>query len=161
MGIVPKFETPYERGGVLVPGLRVLPDDVERYPLPALGTLALEIDAGDEVSVLDPEGLQPAELVFFDADGNSKAAMIGAASAGAPTGLQSLLLDGDGSAQEVRGTLAKRGLDLGKADAARIFTDGSRAGDMETFGATDSGTLIVGAIGARMSPHEQNTPTEI
>ena len=75
MGIIPKFETPYEHGGVLTPALRVLHDDVERHPLPALGSLALDIDEGDEISVLDPEGLQPAELVFFDPDRKSKAAM--------------------------------------------------------------------------------------
>ena len=82
MGIFPKFETPYERGGVLVPGLRVLPDDVERYPVAALGSLVLEVDEGDEISVLDLEGLQPAELVLFDRDGKSRAGMLGDASAG-------------------------------------------------------------------------------
>jgi len=161
MGIIPKFETPYEHGGVLTPGLRVLPEDVERYPLPALGSLALDIDQGDEISVLDPEGLQPAELVFFDADGKSKAAMIGGKAAGEPTGLQSLLLDGDESAKKMRTTLAKKGLDLGKAEAVRIFNNGSRAGDLETFNATIDGTLIVAAIGTRMSPHDTTPPTDL
>jgi len=161
MGFYSKFETGYERGGVLIPGLRVLPEDVERHPIPALGSLVLDIDEGDEISVLDPEGLQPAELVFFNSDGKSKAAMIGGNAAGEPTGLQSLLLDGDASTHFMREALNKKGFDLGKAEAAWIFTYGSRAGDMETFHATQSGTLIVAAIGARMQPHETNTPTDL
>ncbi len=161
MGFYSKFETGYEHGGVLVPGLRVLPEDIERHPLPALGSLALNLDEGDEVSVLDPEGLQPAELVFFDSDGKSKAAMIGGKSAGEPTGLQALLLEGDALAGRMRETLARNGFDLGKAEVSRIFTNGSRAGDMETFHASTAGTLIVAAIGARMQPHEMNPPTDL
>ena len=161
MGFYSKFETGYERGGVLIPGLRVLPEDVERYPLPALGSLALDIDEGDEISVLDPEGLQPAELVFFDGDGKSQAAMIGGQAIGEPTGLQALLLEGDASAQAMREILSKKGFDLGKAEAARVFADGSRAGDMETFNAAKDGTLVVAAIGSRMEPQNTNTPTDL
>jgi aminomethyltransferase len=61
----------------------------------------------------------------------------------------------------MRETLSKRGLDLGKAEAARVFTEGSRAGDMATFHASVAGTLIVAAIGARMNPHDCNTPTDL
>lgn len=161
MGLFSKFETGYERGGVLVPGLRVLPEDVERYPIAALGSLALEIDAGDEISVLDPEGLQPAELVFFDTEGASRAAMIGGTSVGAPTGLQSLLLSGDDSARRMRAALDKCGLDLGRADSLRIFTDDSRAGDMQTFHASQSGMLLIAAIGQRMSPEQSTPPTDL
>ena len=125
MGFYSKFETGYERGGVLIPGLRVLPEDVERYPLPALGSLALDIDEGDEISVLDPEGLQPAELVFFDGDGKSQAAMIGGQAIGEPTGLQALLLEGDASAQAMREILSKKGFHLGKAEACLLYTSPS------------------------------------
>ncbi len=159
MGIIPKFETPYERGGVSVPGLPILPDDVERHPVAALGSLLVQLDAGDEITVLDREGLQPAEFVFFDADGNSDAGMIGAESSGAPAGLQALL-DGDArTATKMRAALSDKGLDIGRAQAVRVFGDGSRAGDMETFSARCDGALIVCAPGALMSPHEQNTPT--
>jgi len=160
MGIIPKFETPYEHGGVLVPGLRVLPEDVERHPVAALGSLALDIDEGDEISVLDPEGLQPAELVFFDQHGKSRAGMLGGESAGKPDGLIALLTD-DPRASETRHFLDDGRLHLSDAECVRAFTNGSRAGDMEIFHASTSGTLIVAAIGTRMEPHETNTPTEL
>ena len=77
--ITPRFETPYERAGVLVPGLPVLPHGTERHPVPGGGSRAVRIEAGDTISVLDVEGLQPAELVFFAPDGRSDAGMIGLA----------------------------------------------------------------------------------
>ena len=79
MTVRPIFETPYERGGILSPGLPILPHGTERYPVPGGGSRAVRIERGDEISVLDREGLQPAELVFFAPDGTSDAGMIGAA----------------------------------------------------------------------------------
>ena len=44
-GIAP---TPARRGPVLVPGLPVLPANVERHPVPGGGTRTVTLDAGDE-----------------------------------------------------------------------------------------------------------------
>jgi hypothetical protein len=46
--------------------------------VPGGGSRAVRIEKGDEISVLDREGLQSAELVFFTPDGRSDAGMIGA-----------------------------------------------------------------------------------
>ena len=155
------FERPYETGGVIVPGLPILPDNVERHPVVALGSLVVEIDAGDEITVVDREGLQPAELVFFGPDGKPDTGALGVAASQSPTGLQALLDGGDASARRMRKALDRHGLDLGRAQAIRAFEGGSRAGDMETFTASSGGTLLVGAIGAPMSPHAQDTPTDL
>jgi aminomethyltransferase len=88
MGEQPVFETPYERGGVITPGLPILPHGVERHPVPGGGSRAVRIEKGDEISVLDREGLQSAELVFFTPDGRSDAGMIGAKGQGGARGLQ-------------------------------------------------------------------------
>ena len=61
MGLQPIFETPYERGGVITPGLPILPHGVERHPVPGGGSRAVAIEKGDEISVLDREGLQSAD----------------------------------------------------------------------------------------------------
>ena len=63
------FETAYERGGVITSGLPVLVPGVERHPIPGGGSRAVSIAMGDEISVLDREGLQTGELVFFAPDG--------------------------------------------------------------------------------------------
>ncbi len=161
MGMFQTFEKPQEHGGVIVPGLPILPDDMERHPVAPLGSLLVRIEAGDEITVQDREGLQPAELVFFDTGGASDAAMLGATATGGAEVTQALLSRGGGSAERMRAALSERGLDLARAQAVHVFLEGSRAGDMQRFTATTDGSLIVSAAGAPMSPHEQNAPTEL
>lgn len=161
MVVQPVFETPYERRGIVAPGLPILPQGVERHPIPPGGSRAVPIERGDEVSVLDPQGLQPAELVFFAPDGQAQAAMLGAQSAGAPEGVQSVLANGSPSGAKVLGALRAAGFDLGRAEAVRAFQDGSRAGDMATFHADRDGLLIVAAPGGPMRPEDQNPPGEL
>jgi|GEM_PF-3383017 len=50
---VPRFETPFLRAGVSTPGLPVLPPNVERHPVPGGGSRAVEIEAGDVISIMD------------------------------------------------------------------------------------------------------------
>ncbi len=160
MGEAAVFETPYERHGVLVPGLPVLPPGVERYPVPGGGSRAIRIGAGDNITVLDREGLQPAELVFFAPDGRSDGAMIGARGQGDASVLQQTLC-GDSSGLRVLKTLKALGFDIGRGDAARLFAASSKPGDTETFSASCDGLLVVCAPGAAMAPDAQDPPTEI
>jgi aminomethyltransferase len=161
MGEQPVFETPYERGGVITPGLPILPHGVERHPVPGGGSRAVRIEKGDEISVLDREGLQSAELVFFTPDGRSDAGMIGAKGQGGAKGLQAALALGDSSGKRVLKALNAAGFDIGRADAALVFAEGSRPGDMATFHASADGLLIICAPGGPMAPEAQNPPTEI
>ena len=50
------FETPYERRGVITPGLPVLAPGVERYPVSGGGSCSVQIEKDDEICVLDREG---------------------------------------------------------------------------------------------------------
>ena len=153
--------TPARRGPVLVPGLPVLPPNVERHPVPGGGTRTLALDAGDELTVVDREGRQPCELVVFDAGGRSDPALIGAKGAGAPLGIQAILDRPVPSARRVRDALAARGFDLGQAAAVRLFGDESRAGESASFVATAPATLVAGAPGGPMPADAQCPPTEI
>ncbi|QGX97152.1 DUF1989 domain-containing protein [Roseovarius faecimaris] len=159
--ITPVFETPYERAGVITPGLPILPHGTERHPVPGGGSRAVPVYKGDEISVLDRDGLQPGELVFFTPDGTSDAGMLGARAAGPANGVISVLANGSRSGAKVAKALDSAGFDLGRAEAIRIFPDGSRPGDMETFHASCDGLLIVAAPGGMMHPGEQNPPTEL
>ena len=155
-----RFETPYERAGVITPGLPILPHGTERHPVPGGGTRAVRIDKDDEISVLDFDGNQPCELVFFAPDGTSDAGMIGAKGGLDPKGVKAALL-GDKSGKNVVRALDAAGFDLGKADGTLVFGEGSKAGDLATFHAQSDGLLVVCAAGEAMDPHEQNVPTEI
>ena len=152
---------PTRRGPVLVPGLPVLPPNVERHLVPGGGTRTLTLDAGDELTVVDREGRQPCELVVFGPEGRSDPALLGASGAGAPAGIQAILQHSDPSARRVRAALSARGLDLGRAVAVRLFGDESRAGGTASFVATSPVTLVAGAPGGPMPVDEQCAPSEI
>ena len=161
MGELARFERPYEKGGVLVPGLPILPHGVERHLVPGGGSRAVEVRTGDEITVVDRQGLQQAELTFFLPDGRSDAAMIGAKGGSAPVGLQAALASGDASGKRVLKALEKARFDIGRADASRAFTEGSVAGDSVDFHAQCDGLLIVCAPGGPMDPGGHDTATEL
>ena len=161
MNFRPVFETPFERRGILTPGLPMLPHGVERYPVPGGGSRAVRIEKGDEITVVDREGLQPVELVFFAPDGTSDAGMIGAIGGRSPKALQTTLSKGDASGRKVLLALNTAGFDIGRADGILLFAEGSKAGDTAGFYASTDGLLIVCATGGPMDPHTQDAPTEV
>lgn len=160
MNKIAVFPTPYERAGVITPGLPILPHGVERHPVPGGGSRAIQINKGDEITVQDREGLQPVELVFFAPNGKSDAGMIGAIGGHDPKGIKAALAR-DASGIKVQKALEKSGFDLGKADGIRLFSNGSKAGDFVDFVASCDGLLIVCAPGEAMEPYEQWSPSEI
>ncbi|WP_245629516.1 DUF1989 domain-containing protein [Kiloniella spongiae] len=143
-----------------MPGLPILPQGVERHPIPGGGSRALKISKGDEITIQDREGLQPVEVVFFASDGTSDASMIGAKGGHDPKGLKATLLH-DTSGAKVMQTLELSGFNLGNADGTLIFASDSHAGDYESFFASCDGLLIVCAIGRAMEPYEQCPSTEV
>jgi len=155
------FETPNEQHGILTPGLPALLGGVERHPVPGGGSRAVAICRGDEISVLDRQGLQRGELVFFAPDGRSDAGMLGATGSGPPEGVQSVLANGSPSGAKVLKALNAAGLDLERGDAVSIFAGGSRPGDMASFTAASDGLLIAAAPGGPMQPQAQDPPTEL
>ena len=152
---------PTRRGPVLVPGLPLLPPNVERHVVPGGGTRTVTLDAGDELTVVDREGRQPCELVVFDADGRCDPAFIGASGAVAAVGMQDILQDSTPSARRAVAALSARGLDVGRAVAVRLFGDESRAGETASFVATAPATLVAGAPGGPMPVDKQCAPSEI
>lgn len=161
MNVRPVFETPFERKGIISPGLPILPHGVERYVVKGGGSQALRIETGDEISVVDREGLQPVEMVFFAPDGTSNAQMIGAKGGHSLKGLQKALTTGEASATRILKALKVSGFDIGRADGIKLFAEGSRAGDTSGYFASTEGLLIVCAVGSPMLVWEQNPLTEI
>lgn len=159
MQVRPTFETPYERHGILAPGLPILPHGVERHPVPGGGSRAVPVRAGDEITVMDQEGLQTGELVFFAADKTSDAAYLGASGRGRPQATIDTLANGSASGARVLKALDAAGFDIGRGDGIPVLGGESRPGDMATFIAERDGLLIVTAPGGRMSPEQQNPPT--
>ena len=154
------IEHPWERAGVITPGLPILPHGVERHPVPGGGSRAIPISKGDEISVLDKEGLQQGELVFFAPDRSSDAAYLGARGQGRPQGIIDTLANGSPSGAKVLRALEAAGFDIGKGDGIAIFAEGSTPGETAQFTAECDGLLICAAPGGPMLPEAQNAPTE-
>ncbi len=158
----PSFiEHPWERRGVIAPGLPILPHGVERHPVPGGGSRAVPVFKGDEISVLDKDGLQPGELVFFAPDRRSDAAMLGARGSGRPARIIETLANGTPSGARVLKALGAAGFDIEAGDAIAIFTEGSQPGSTQSFIAECDGLLICAAPGGPMAPEAQNAPTEL
>lgn len=168
--MVMQYEASEGRHGVWTPGIPILPAGVERYPIAGGGSYAVSISEGDEITVVDRDGLQPAELVFFAGDGRSDAAMLGrhrhanGNSNGNGNGDASQLhatLHADSSGKKILHALDAAGFALTNADPIVLFADGSHAGDSETLTAQCDGLLIAAAVGRAMQPDAQNTLSEI
>ena len=156
-----RYENPTTLGKALVPGIPILPHGVERHIVPGGGSRGIKIDKGDEITVVDSQGLQMAEMVFFAPNGISDAGMIGAKGQGRANNIINLLSSGDESGQKVLMALDKSGFDIKQSDAICVFKDGSRAGDSVHFSSSSDGLLIIAAPGVSMSPETQQFPTEL
>ena len=155
------IEHPWERRGVISPGLPILPHGVERHPVPGGGSRALPVFKGDEVSVLNREGMQVAELVHFAPDRTSDAARMGAKGQGRPSRIIETLANGSRSGAQVLRALGTAGFDISAGDGFSAFDEGARAGDSVDFHVDCDGLLIIAAPGGPMSAEAQNPPTEL
>ena len=150
-----------QRGAVRIPGLPILPPNTERHSIPGGGTRVVELKSGDEITIVDPEGLQGCEFAVFDQHGRSDPAMVGAVKTAATIGLRSILASAESSAKYVHRALAAHGLNLADASVTRLFGDDSTAGSNQRFTANSDLILIIGAPGKPMLVFDQNPPTPV
>ena len=118
---------------ILRPGLRVLPPGVERYVVDGGGAIVIGIEAGDRVAVTDLEGRQPVELLAADTQGRIDATLLGRKSNSNASGILAALAGEDEGARTVRRGLARRKIDLATAQAVRVFSSNSPAGNRAEF----------------------------
>ncbi|WP_425046233.1 DUF1989 domain-containing protein [Primorskyibacter sp. S87] len=161
MNVQPLFEVPFERHGITTPGLPILPHGTERHPVPGGGSRSVRIDKGDEILVLNPDGLQRGEMVFFTPDGKSDAGMLGAQGHGRPEGVIDTLALGAPSGRKVLKALSAAGFRIGDGDAIMLFPETARPGDMETYVAHSDGLLILAAPGGPMDPAKHDAPSDL
>jgi aminomethyltransferase len=144
---------------VLQPGLMV--PGMERYHVPGAGAVLFDIEAGDRITVRNPEGGQPCELLAFDKTGRADPGILGAKANSNAAGLKALLQDSDDSLRTLRHRLERHHLDLAAAQAVRIFGSATPAGEEESFMATRDGVLVVAAPGGPMAVDSHDTATPL
>jgi aminomethyltransferase len=149
------------RPKVLEPGLPALDPGVERYMVQGGGAIAIAIEPGDVLEVVDLEGCQPAELVLFSPAGREDAGAIGARAAHEPTGLHRILSGRGEDAQRVRAALERRGLELDRARAVLLFGDDTPPGEEARFRAKREALVLIAAPGGPMPIDQQDPPTDL
>ncbi|MCC5974115.1 MAG: aminomethyltransferase family protein [Rubellimicrobium sp.] len=136
----------------------------ERHAIAGCGALLVQIGPGDRIMVVNDEGDQPCEMVAAHPDGRIDAGLLGAAGGGTAAGLVAMLALGDAAGSglgRLRQGIARRGIDLSRPGALRLFGEGSPAGDSAEFTATGPGWLVVAAPGLPMAPEVQDTATPL
>ncbi|HXG79775.1 MAG TPA: DUF1989 domain-containing protein, partial [Methyloceanibacter sp.] len=151
---------PPRPSAVLRPGAALAPGE-ERYTVPGGGVIAIAIHAGDRLRIVDLEGMQPCEIVAADAAGKIDPGVLGVRGEGDASGLKRALAADSESAGAVRAGLARRGVDLARANAVKLFGGDSRPGASAEFTVSRDGLLLVAAPGTVMAAEAQDTATPI
>ena len=147
---------------ILRPGIRTLPEGVERYAVKGGGIVVVPVEAGDKLQFIDKEGLQPCEVVAAGPDGRiDTGSLLGTRADADASGLRAVLDSGEDSAVTARRALERRGIDLSKARATALFGAESRAGSTAELTVKRDGLLIVAAPGGAMDAEAQDTATPI
>jgi aminomethyltransferase len=134
---------------------------LERYRVPGGGAIALALCAGDRLTVVDAEGLQPCELAAFSPEGREDLAAIGARPDSRLTGLSAALARREEDAETVAAALRGRGISLLDAPALRLFGGETRPGDRASFTAVRDALCILAAPGGPMRVDGQDPPTDL
>jgi aminomethyltransferase len=143
------------------PGLNALPDNTERYRIQAGGSVTLSLQPGDQLELVSPEGLQPAEINVFDHSGHGDPALIGAHANSSCEALKGILADTSTNTTGLENVLTTRNVRLQDARSSMVFRNHSPAGDSIRCTANEPLTCIVVVPGVPMRADQQNTPTDL
>ena len=155
---VPLFISPVR---TLEPGLNTLPPNIERYVVRAGGVTTIELIAGDEFQLVNPEGMQLGEITVFDRQGRSDMQLIGADANGQAEGFKGILSGVNASAIKLARILDYRNISLDSAQSIRVFSEQSPPGDTVRYTANEDVTCVVAAPGEPMLVSLQNTVTDL
>lgn len=146
---------------ILRPGIRALPQGVERHVVEGGSLIVIGIEPGDEVTLTDVEGRQPVELLAADRKGRIDPGILGCKGNSDGRGIKAALAADEESARVVRRGLERRRIDLAEASAIRLFSATSPAGNSQSLKVDRTGVLVVAAPGGPMNAEKQDTVTSI
>ena len=132
----------------LISGLRPVDRSFESWWVRPGSATAVEVHAGDRVTVIDPDGGQPAELTVLSTDGRDDPGALGLRTDAPATVLRALVASGadDG----FLGELHARGLRPHEASAVLLFGAAGAPGSSESFACERDALLVMAAPGGRL-----------
>lgn len=146
---------------IIAPKVFSMPPGTERYVVEGSGAILIPVETGDTITVINTEGGQPCEIVTAQASGTIDCGVLGASANSTAEGLKALLVSDDRSLRGLRMGLDARGIDLGKAEALRVFDAATPANTQEQFQIQRDGVAIIAAPGGPMDAEAQDTSTPL
>ena len=146
---------------LLEPGLWRSDPSLERYQVQGGGSIVVRLQAGDTITIHDPQGRQVGEVIVFDRNGRPAPGALGNYPVQKPTGLGSILANRDMNTGSLAQRLSALDITLDNALAIPLFSSDSAPGEEVEFTASDDLTCLVCAPGASMSVEEQHPPTPL
>ena len=143
------------------PGLWRADPYLERYTVPPCGSVVFELLAGDQITVADPEGAQPGELIAFSPDGRCAPTSLCDTTPEAAAGFQKILASNEPSARQVAAGLKRRGISPAEARAIPLFGSDTPPGSTQHYTARDDILCVVCAPGSAMAVDAQFPPTSL
>ncbi|MEA2409040.1 MAG: hypothetical protein QOE69_3159 [Thermoleophilaceae bacterium] len=137
----------------LIAGLRPVDRSFESWWVRPGAATAVELHAGDRVTIIDPDGGQPAELTVVGAEAASGRLCDDPGALGLRADAPASVLRGllaNGAEDGFLGLLHARGLRPEEARAALLFGADSPPGASESFAVERDATLVVAAPGGRL-----------
>jgi aminomethyltransferase len=149
------------RPKLFVEGRVSLAPGVERYVLKGGGTAVFDLDKGDRLELSPLEGGQAVEIAAFLPGGKSGLAALGLKGNGAPSGIVRALAADSEDAQRVRFGLFRRGLDIGRVDAATVLSADAGPTEIVSLQADRPVVAVLGAPAEPMIVWDQTPATDI
>ena len=146
---------------ILVPGMLSLPDDTERYVVDGGGSIIVEVEAGEKITVIDKQGMQPCELIAFDRAGKPTPSVVGEKTNCDCQGFKAILAGNEASAIRARRSLQRRNIEISNARGIAVFGGLSTPGQKAEMDILRDGLLVICAPAEPMDPDLQNTSTPI
>ena len=146
---------------VIVEGRPSLDPGVERYVLKGGGTGVYALERDDVIEIALLEGAQILEVLAFNTSGKSNLAALGLTGRGSASGIQKILAGDSDDAARVRFGLFRRGLHIGRTQAAKLFGADAPAGESVVLKAESASVLVLGAPAEPMTVWDQTPPSDV
>ncbi len=152
---------PETSNGVRSPGLGSHWLGRERYIIRGGGVAVVPFLAGDKVELVDPEGLQSAQIAAFDSSGSDCTAKLGVLPNIKGSQLAQMIARNSIGAINIRSRLKRFDVDLGNFVAAEVLKGETEPDSSIEFTCEAECIAVIGAPGNPMQADEQCPPTDL
>ena len=146
---------------ILEPGLWRADPYLERYTVSGGGSIVFELFCEDSITIIDPEGSQPGELIAFDNNGQPDCAGLSGNKPIRASGFQQSMSAKSDNTQQVLAGLKRRNIDPSQAKALALFPADTSPGTAVDYTARKDLVCVVCAPGGPMMVDQQMPPTSL